>query len=155
MKTGKALALTISLLGSGVAYAANPPYSQPAGDAGQLSHITGSLGETASKKPSAVYVWGIDRKEVDRAEKNWQKPVAVTPGIHKVTVALKGVYQEFDVDFCAGCTFKVHASYSEESSMMFKYLTSELWITRVSDGQEITDRRAGKPTPVKVSFQSF
>lgn len=155
MKSKNALAFTIALLASGAAYAANPPYVQPVGETGQLAHITGSLGETASKKPSAVYVWGIGRKEVDRAEKNWQRPVAVTPGIHKVTVALKGVYQEFDVEFCAGCTFQVHASYSEESSMMLKKLTSELWITRVSDGQEITDRRAGKPIPVKVSFQSF
>jgi hypothetical protein len=146
---------TIAMACSVPSYAANPVYVVPTGDAGQLAYIVGSPSITSAKKKASVYVWGIDRHEVQKAERNWSKPVAVTPGLHKITVALKGVYQEFDIDLCAGCTFQAQASYSEQSGMMIKTLTSDFWIVRQSDGETITEHKPGKAIPVKLSFTSF
>jgi hypothetical protein len=135
---------------------ANPPYKVPEGEPGQLAYITGDMVATAKGKPVKVYVWGIDRKEVKSAARHWNKPVPVTPGMHRVTVAIKGVYEEFDIDFCAGCSFQAHATYSETSSgMMIKISTSEFWITRQPDGEAITPRKTGKPIPVRVRFTTF
>ena len=148
------LALSSTLRG----HAANPVYTEPTGAPEQLAYITGSPAQTSVKGPPKVYVWGVDRQEVPDAEEHWSKQVAVTPGRHLITVAIKGLfYQEFEVDLCAGCRYQAHVSYVETSGLMIRKHTSDFWLTRLPEGEEVTAHKAGLAIPVKATiyFQRY
>lgn len=154
----KLLGATLGLCSALPCDAANPIYGEPTGAPEQLAYITGSPALTSVKGEPKVYVWGVDRQEVPDAAKHWAKEVAVTPGRHLITVAIKGLfYQEFEMDLCAGCRYRAHVAYGETSGLMIKKHTSDFWITRLPGEEEVSTHKQDLPIPVeaKIYFQRY
>ena len=152
------LGTTLVLLSMSPCDAANPVYAEPVGAPESLAYVTGSPALTSVKGEPKAYVWGVDRQEVPDAARHWSREVAVTPGRHLITVAIKGLfYQEFEVDLCAGCRYQAHVTYGETSGLMVRKHTSDFWLTRLPDGEEVTVHKQGLPIPVEATiyFQRY
>lgn len=152
------LAGALALFPAPRSHAANPKYAEPTGAADQLAYLSGSPAVTTVKGQPKVYVWGVDRQEVQDAEAQWSRPVAVTPGRRVITVAIKGlIYQEFELDLCAGCRYQAHVTYAETAGLMVRKHTSDFWLTRLPDGEVVTEHKQGLAIPVKATiyFQRY
>ena len=139
--------LTISLNALGA-----DSYQAPIGDKSDLGFIAGTQAVSTTSKAEPVYVIAVDGQIVENGETNWSKELALSPGKHWIAIALKGVYQEFPVDVCAGCTFRANAEFSEVKKTFVKLMNSELWITQEPTGSLVSEKQPGKPIPVKATI---
>ena len=99
-----------------------------------------------------MYVLAVDGQLVKHGSENWNQELAISPGKHSIAIALKGVYQEFPIDVCAGCTYQANADFSEIKKTFVTLMESEFWITQEPEGSLVTDKQIGKPIPVKTSI---
>lgn len=149
LKVFAAFALGLSAMPAMADEAYAPPQDDPSG----MASFRGSEAQSNEKKPVRVFILGIDGKKVAGEVAGWDTPLAVAPGRHIVAVGVKDLYEEFEVDACAGCAFTAHATHMVESRGMVKIANTELWIIKEPDSQVVTEKKAAKPRPRNVKVR--
>jgi hypothetical protein len=152
MKVIKAISLLAILL-LPLPLSAADEYVMPQGPSPSLATLSGSQAESAAKKPVNVFILGVDGRKVKGEARGWNSPVYVAPGKHMIALGIGDLlYEEFEVDLCAGCSFMARATHSEESKGMVKLTKTQLWISKEPDSLAVTEKKPGKPRPRNVKF---
>jgi hypothetical protein len=147
----KSVTLIFLLLAFSPAFAQDI-YKVPSGDQQDLATITGSRPVSKAKKAPVVFVLAVDGQTIAGEERDWDKPLALSAGKHVVALGIRDMYEEFELDACAGCSYQARGTYEEKSSGFIKSMDIELWLTKEPEGQPSTEHKKPKVRPRDVHF---
>ena len=132
---------------------ATDAYVAPQENLSSLASLMGSQAEGSTKKPVRVFILGVDGKKIEGKAREWDRPVHVSPGKHMIALGIGDLlYEEFEIDACAGCTFTARATYAEASKGMIKITNTQAWISKDPESEVVTEMKPGKPRPRDVKF---
>ena len=142
--------LLLALAGLSAQAIAQDAYKAPVGE--EVATIIGSRPISSTKKAPLVFVLGVDGKKVSKEVGDWDKPLAITPGKHLIAIGIRDLYEEFEIDACAGCTYQALGSYEEQVKTFMKLMNIELWIAQEPNTLTITEHKKPKPRPLDIRF---